>query len=289
MWVAFAFASAIFAGLTSILAKIGIKDTDSNVATALRTAVVLVFAWLMVLLTGAGGAISALTGRNLLFLVLSGLATGLSWICYFRAIALGQVSRVVPVDKSSTVLAMILGFLYFREPFGWLPALGLLLILGGTLLMSVAPGARGEKRAGRKDLRWLIYALLSAVFAALTSVLAKIGIEGVPSDLGTAVRTVVVLVLAWGIVLAQGKLGQVRHIGRRSLLFIVLSGLATGLSWLCYYRAISVGLVSVVVPIDKLSIVLTVVFSAVILRERISWRAWLGLGLIALGTAALLL
>lgn len=281
MWMIAAMGSALFAGVTAILAKVGIRRTDSNVATALRTTVVAAFSWLMVFVTGAQGGIGSIGGRTLLFLVLSGLATGASWICYFRALQLGDVNKVVPIDKSSIILTMILAFVILGEPISLLKAAALVLIGAGTLMMIEKKQSAAPKREGRA---WWIYAVLSAVFASLTSILGKIGITGVDSNLGTAIRTMVVLAMAWLIVFGQGKQREIPAIDRRSWLFIVLSGFATGLSWLCYYYALQNGPASVVVPIDKLSILITVAFASIFMHERLSRRSAAGLALITLGT-----
>lgn len=287
MWVVMALCSALFAGLTAILSKIGVKNTDSTVATAVRTTVVLIFSWLLVLVSGQHTALGGISARTYLFLALSGLCTGASWLCYFHALKLGTVNQVTPVDKSSTVLTMLLAFIILGEPIGWLKALAMALIMAGTLLMiERKPQADDGKPAKRA---WLVYAVFSAVFAALTAILGKIGISGVPSDLGTALRTIVVLAMAWLMVLVTRKRGEKRHIDRRDLRFILLSGVATGLSWLCYYRALQDGQASVVVPLDKLSIVVTIAFSFFILKERLSRRALIGFALVVAGTAALLI
>ena len=285
MWIAAAVLSAFFAGITSILAKCGIRHTDSDVATALRTVVVLAFSWLMVLVAGSAGGITSLSGRSLLFLILSGLATGASWLCYFKALSIGDVNKVVPVDKSSTVLTVLLAILLFHETAN-LPVklAGTALLLVGALLMVERKPSTPSAAQG---LSWLPWAVGSAVFAALTSILAKVGISGVESNLGTAIRTGVVLVMAWGIVFLKGKQHQVRTIDRREAGFIALSGVATGASWLCYYYAIQHGVVSVVVPIDKMSILVSVGFSRVFLGERLSRRAALGLSLMAAGALAM--
>ena len=285
MWIAAAVLSAFFAGVTSILAKCGIRHTDSDVATALRTVVVLAFSWLMVLVAGSAGTLSSLSGRSLLFLILSGLATGASWICYFKALSIGDVNKVVPVDKSSTVLTVLLAILVFHETAN-LPVklAGTALLLVGALLMVER---KPSSPSAAQGLSWLPWAVGSAVFAALTSILAKVGISGVESNLGTAIRTGVVLVMAWGIVFLKGKQHQVRTIDRREAGFIALSGVATGASWLCYYYAIQHGVVSVVVPIDKMSILVSVGFSRVFLGERLSRRAALGLSLMAAGALAM--
>ena len=286
MWLIYAFGSAFFAGITAILAKCGIRRTDSTVATAVRTCVVLVFSWAMVLLTGTGGQLLHLQGRTLLFLLLSGLATGASWLCYFKALQLGDINKVVPIDKSSTVLTILLGWLLLREPVSPTKALGALLLAVGTLWMI---DKRDPARTEPEHRLWLPYAVGSAVFASLTAILGKVGIAGVDSNLGTAVRTCVVLVMAWVMVFVTGKSSQVRQIPRGELGVLCLSGLATGGSWLCYYRALQQGPASVVVPIDKLSILVTVVFSRLVFGEKLSPRAAVGLTLVVAGTLVLLL
>lgn len=286
MWVAYAFGSAVFAALTAILAKIGIRNVDSTVATALRTVVVLVFAWLVVFIVGSQYQIATLSVKTWIFLVLSGLATGASWLCYFKALQLGDVNKVTPVDKSSVVLTMLLAALFLGESLTATKVLGLLMIAGGTYLMIELKKTKTSDR--RKGSLWLVYAALSAFFAALVAILGKIGIEGVESNLGTALRTIVVLLMSWGMVLVAGKASDVRKIDRKSMVFIALSGVATGLSWLCYFRALQEGPASVVVPIDKLSIVLTVIFSYLVLREKLSHRSVLGLVGIVAGTLVLL-
>ena len=284
MWVIFAFGSALFAGLTAVLAKCGIRKTDSDAATAIRTIVVLLFSWLMVWIVGSGPTIMTLSAKTWIFLILSGLATGASWLCYFRALQQGDVNKVVPIDKSSTILTILLALIFLGEPVSWLKGLAIVLIGVGTFLMIEKKAVSGEKQEKKS---WLLYAVLSAVFASLTSILGKIGIDGVESNLGTAIRTGVVLVMAWGIVFLRGKQHQVRTIDRREAGFIALSGVATGSSWLCYYYAIQHGVVSVVVPIDKMSILVSVGFSRVFLGERLSRRAALGLGLMAAGALAM--
>ena len=281
MWLLMAVLSSIFAGLTAILAKCGIKHTDSDVATAVRTVVVLIFSWIMVFVVGSAGTISQIEPRSLLFLILSGLATGMSWICYFKALSMADINKVVPIDKSSTILTVLLAIVIFRETNHLaVKLIGVALIgLGVFFMIEKKDTAATEQKKG-----WYIYAVLSAVFAALTSILAKVGISGVESNLGTAIRTCVVLVMAWIIVFARGKHTQVKSIDRRELLFINLSGLATGASWLCYYYAIQNGVVSVVVPIDKLSIVVTIAFSYIVLGEKLKKRSAAGLGLMVAGT-----
>lgn len=293
-WMLFAVGSALFAGLTSILAKCGIRTTDSTVATAIRTIVVLVFAWLMVFVVGSQGTIGQISGRTLLFLVLSGLCTGGSWLCYFKALQLGDVNKVVPVDKSSIVLTVLLAFILLGEPVGVWQVVGIVAIAIGTFLMiqrKEAPSSAesGGSASGLGSCAWLVYAILSAVFAALTSILGKVGIADVESNLGTAIRTIVVLVMAWVMVFVTRKQDTIRDIRPRELGFIVLSGIATGASWLCFYRALQTGPASLVVPIDKLSILVSVAFAYVVFGERLTARSGVGLALIVLGTLAMLL
>ena len=285
MWILFAAGSALFAGVTAILAKCGIRKTDSTVATAIRTLVVLVFAWTMVFVVGSQGEIRNIGPTTLLFLLLSGLATGASWLCYFKALQLGDINKVVPIDKSSTVLTILLAFVFLHEAISLSKGIGVALIAVGTFLMIEKKETDGQQTNGSA---WLWYALGSAVFASLTAILGKAGIQGVESNLGTAIRTGVVLVMAWLMVLVTGKAGTVRQVPRRELAFICLSGVATGASWLCYYRALQSGPASVVVPIDKLSILVTVAFSRLVFRERLTSRSAAGLALIVAGTLAML-
>ena len=287
MWVFYAVGSAFFAGVTSILAKCGIKKTDSNVATAIRTVVVLVFSWIMVFVVGSQGSIGSITGHTLLFLVLSGFATGASWLCYFRALQLGSINKVVPIDKSSTILTIVLAFLFLHESITWVKALAVVMIAIGTFLMIQKKEAPADIKPESK--RWFFYALLSAVFASLTAILGKVGISGVESNLGTAIRTGVVLVMAWVVVFVTGKQHPLAEVPRGELGFICLSGLATGASWLCYYKALQDGLASVVVPIDKLSILVTIAFSYLVFHEKLTRKAGIGLCLIVAGTLAMLL
>ena len=287
MWILFAVGSAFFAGVTAILAKCGIRTTDSNVATAIRTVVVLIFAWIMVLVTGSQSQLSGLDGKTVLFLVLSGLATGASWLCYFRALQLGDINKVVPIDKSSTVLTILLAFLLLGEPIGMFQGLGVVLIGAGTFLM-IEPEGAGTASASRGK-AWMLYAFGSAIFAGLTAILGKAGIQGVDSNLGTAIRTGVVLVMAWVMVLVTGKAKDVRQVPKGELAFICLSGIATGASWLCYYRALQDGPASVVVPIDKLSILVTIAFSYLAFHERLTKKSAAGLAMIVAGTLAMLL
>lgn len=287
MWIAFAFGSAFFAGITSVLAKCGIRKTDSTVATAVRTVVVLIFSWLMVFVAGSQNQIGEISGKTLLFLILSGAATGASWLCYFKALQMDDINKVVPIDKSSAVLTILLAFLLLGEPIGLFQGIGVILIGAGTFLMIEKKTAVSS--ASPKGKGWMLYAFGSAVFASLTSILGKVGIEGVESNLGTAIRTAVVLVMAWVMVLVTGRTEAVREIPRKELAFICLSGLATGASWLCYYRALQDGLASVVVPIDKLSILVTVAFSWLVFREQLTARSGWGLLLIVGGTLTMLL
>ena len=286
LWLGFALGSAFFAGITAVLAKVGMKNVNSTLATAIRTVVVLVFSWWMVFLVGSQAEITRLSGRTLFYLVLSGLSTGASWLCYFRALQLGDVNKVAPIDKSSTVLTILLAFLLLGEPVSAPQIVGVLGIGIGTLLMISRKETDAE---GKPDGRWMLFACLSALFASLTSIFGKIGVEGVESNLGTAIRTVVVLGMAWLMVFVTGQQKGIRRIGRRDWLFLILSGLSTGLSWLCYYRALQDGPASVVVPVDKLSILVTIAFSRLILHEKLSRRAAVGLALLVLGTGAMLL
>lgn len=322
MWIALAFASALFAGVTSILAKCGIKKTDSNVATAIRTIVVLIFSWIMVFIVGAQSSITSVDAKTWVFLILSGFATGASWLCYFKALQTGDINKVVPIDKSSTILTILLAFLFLHEEISFIKLIAVVLIGTGTYLMIQKKEDSGktksvettddagteenlekveiEEEATEKNIKklkgvvksqntWLLYATFSAVFAALTSILGKIGIEGLDSNLGTAIRTSVVLVMAWIVVFVTGKQSTIRDISKKELGFICLSGLATGGSWLCYYKALQDGLASVVVPIDKLSILVTISFSYIVFHEKLTKKAAVGLVLIVAGTLAMLI
>lgn len=280
-WISAAILSAVFAGLTSILAKCGIKKTDSDLATALRTIVVLIFSWIMVLVVDSLHTITEIQPNAFIFLILSGLATGASWVCYFKALSAGDINKVVPIDKSSTVLTVLLAIICFGETSN------LAMKLIATAILAVGIFLMVEKKKGKEKQEsktWMLYAVLAAVFAALTSILAKIGISGVESNLGTAIRTGVVLIMAWVIVFARGKQAQLKSIDKKELLFIGLSGIATGASWLCYYYAIQNGEVSVVVPIDKLSIIVTVIFSYFVFKEKLSKKAFAGICLMVVGT-----
>lgn len=289
MWVLYAFGSAFFAGLTSILAKCGIKKADSNVATAIRTIVVLIFSWIMVFVVGAQGQIMDVSEKTWIFLILSGIVTGASWLCYFRALQIGDVNRVVPIDKSSTILTIILAFIFFREEISALKLVCVVLITIGTYMMITKKEISQDEQDKTKGSHgWLFYAVLSAVFASLTSILGKVGIEEINSNLGTAIRTAVVLIMAWIVVFVTGKQHTIKHIEKNELGFICLSGLATGSSWLCYYKALQDGLASVVVPIDKLSIVVTIAFSYIVFKERLTIKSFAGLVLIIAGTLLML-
>lgn len=311
MWILYAIASSFFAGITSILAKCGIQKTNSNVATAIRTIVVLLFSWLMVFLTGTWTGIMQISGKTLLFLILSGLATGASWLCYFHALQKGDINKVVPIDKSSTVLTILLALIFLHEGFTLGKGVSVVLIGAGTIMMISTPlpyGSRKLHRSGKNESEkkeiegkesetggrpeesrngWLWYAVLSAVFASLTAIFGKIGITGIDSNLGTAVRTTVVLIMAWLMVFVTGKQKEVKTIEKKELVFIILSGFATGASWLCYYRALQDGPASVVVPIDKLSILVTIAFSWIVFHEKLTKRAMVGVLLITLGTILL--
>lgn len=278
MWILFAVGSAFFAGATSVLAKAGIKSVSSDFATAFRTGVVLIFSWLMVFVVGCQNAVSTITPRALVFLALSGAATGLSWLCYFKALSIGNLSKVVAVDKSSTFLTILLALIFFREPFHWLTGLGVAVMITGTALML----EKGDAKKGEKG--WLFYAAGSAVFAALQSILGKVGVQDMDSTLATALRTVVVLVFAWAIVLGKKEGGDWKKMTRRDAVLLVLSGITTGASWLCYYRALQTGRASVVVPIDKCSMLFAVALSAIFLKEKQTRRSLLALALVVAGT-----
>ena len=285
MYVLYAFGSALFAGLTAVLAKCGIRKTDSTVATAIRTIIVLLFSWVMVFLVGSQTQVSQLGGRTLLFLILSGLATGASWLCYFKALQIGDINKVVPVDKSSTVLTILLAVLFLHESLTLTKGAGIVLIAVGTYLMIEKKQSAGAQKSG---LAWLLYAAGSAVFASLTSILGKIGISGVESNLGTAIRTGVVLVMSWMMVFVTGKGKLVRAVPKNELGFICLSGLSTGGSWLCYYKALQDGPASVVAPIDKLSILVTILFSWLVFHEKLTKKSALGLAAVVGGTLLML-
>ena len=285
MWIGFAFGSAFFAGITSILAKCGIQKTDSNVATAIRTIVVLLFAWIMVFVVGSQDSLRYISPKTLFFLILSGLTTGASWLCYFRALQLANVNQVVPIDKSSTVLTILFAMIFLGEPVDLWKVLGIVGISIGIYLMIPAKTPINQPGLQRS---WLVYAFLSAIFASLTTILGKIGITGIESNLGTAIRTGVVLIMAWTVVFASGKRKTVSHISKKELAFLLLSGMATGVSWLCYYKALQDGYASVVVPIDKLSILVSIAFSSLILKEKLSKRAGGGLAFITAGTVSML-
>lgn len=285
MWILFAFGSAFFAGITAVLAKCGVENVDSDVATALRTIVVLIFSWIMVFVTGRNTGISSISVKTWIFLVLSGMATGASWLCYFKALQQGDINKIAPIDKSSVIITMIIAIIFLNEALTVLKAVSIVLIAVGTYMMI-------EKKQISQNTNykssWLLFALASAFFAALTSILGKVGIENIDSNLGTAIRTFVVLIMAWIVVFIKGKWDDIRHIDIKSVLFIVLSGIATGCSWLCYYRALQRGPASIVVPIDKLSILVTIIFSYIVFKERLTKKSLLGLILIVIGTLLLL-
>lgn len=287
MWLFYAIGSAFFAGVTSILAKCGIRKTDSTVATAVRTVVVLIFSWIMVLISGSFDQITSISGYTFLFLVLSGAATGASWLCYFKALQTGDVNKVVPIDKSSTVLTIILALIFLHEGISFPKAAAVIVIAAGIMLMIERKDVEETKTTGKG--RWLLYAAGSAFFASLTAILGKIGISGVESNLGTAIRTCVVLVMAWGMVFVTGKQREVTQIGKKEMGFICLSGVATGASWLCYYRALQEGPASIVAPVDKLSVLVTVVFSYFVFGEKLGKKEALGLALLTGGTVAMTL
>ena len=285
MWIVLAFLSALFAGVTSILSKIGVENINSNLATAIRTFVVLIMAWIIVIFTGSLEGIGDISYKTFFFLIISGIATGASWLCYFRAIQLGNVSKVSVIDKTSTIMAILLAFIILKESISFNGIIGIIVIGVGTYMMTVTKKETIENTSGKS---WIIYAFASAIFAALTGILGKIGIENIDSNLGTAIRTLVVLIISIGIVVFRKNYKEIKSIGKKSWVFLTLSGIATGASWLCYYRALQIGSASVVVPIDKLSIVVTVVFSSFVLKEKVSIKAWIGLVLIVVGTFLLI-
>lgn len=285
MWIIFAFGSALFAGLTSILAKCGIKNTDSNVATALRTIIVLIFSWIMVFISKSQSTLYNINTKTLIFLILSGMTTGASWLCYFKALQIGDVNKVTPIDKSSTILTMLMAFIFLGEEITFIKGISMILIGIGTYLMIIK---KENVTVENKSNAWLIYALGSAIFASLTSILGKVGIENIDSTLGTAIRTIIVLIMAWIVVFVTKKQNTIRDIDKNSWIFLFLSGIATGGSWLCYYRALQMGPASIVVPIDKLSILVTIVFSYIVFKEKLNKKSALGLLLIVIGTLSLL-
>ena len=284
MWIVFAVLSAFFAGITAVLSKVGIKNVNSNLGTAIRTIVVFIFAWLMVFVVGSQNTITEIGTKTLVFLILSGIATGASWLCYFHALKYGDVNKVAPIDKSSTILTMLLAFIFLHEEITWLKAVCIVLIGLGTYMMIEKRESDKEKNEGA----WLMFAVLSAVFAALTSILGKIGISGIDSTLGTAIRTFVVLIMAWIVVFYTKSTDGINQITAKDYIFLILSGITTGLSWLCYYKALQDGPASVVAPIDKLSILVTVIFSYVVLKEKLDKKSLLGLIMLAGGTLLLL-
>lgn len=284
MWILFAVGSAFFAGITAILAKCGIKKTDSDVAMAIRTIIVLIFSWVIVFFKDSFSQIFELSAYTWIFLILSGLSTGTSWLCYFRALKLGNINKVVPIDKCSIVLTVLLAFVLLSEPINLWKLVGLLAITVGTLMMI----QKKEDSIQTSGHSWLVYAVLSAVFASLTSIFGKIGITGVESNLGTAIRTGIVLIMAWLIVFLKNKQQLVKHIDYKEFIYIFLSGIATGASWLCYYKALQNGPASVVVSIDKLSILITITFSYIVFKEKLSKKGSIGLAAIVIGTLFML-
>ena len=286
MWVIFALLSALFAGITTILSKIGVKNVGSDTATAIRTVVVLIFSWIVVFLFGGEKDIPNLSAKTVLFLVLSGLATGGSWLCYFKALKIGDVNKVVPIDKSSTILTMIIAFIFLHEKITVLKVICMVLITLGTYMM--IENKKEQSSASFKS-NYLVWAVLSAIFAALTSILGKIGVSGINSSLGTAIRTIVVLIPAWCTAIVREGSGNIKTASKKDFAFLVLSGITTGLSWLCYYKALRDGQASIVAPIDKLSILVTIAFSRIVLKERLTKKSASGLVLLTAGTLLLLI
>ncbi len=285
MWLFYAVGSAFFAGLTSILAKCGIRKTDSTVATAVRTVVILAFSWIIVGIVGSAEQIPSIDRKTVLFLILSGGATGVSWLCYFRALQLGDINKVVPIDKSSTVLTILFALIFLGEGISLPKGAAVAVIAAGVFLMIEKKDVKKTDTPGKGS--WMLYAIGSAFFASMTAILGKIGISGVESNLGTAIRTIVVLIMAWLMVFVTGKQKEVKRIEKKELAFICLSGIATGASWLFYYRALQEGPASVVAPIDKLSVLVTVVFSYFVFGEKLSGKGLLGLALLTSGTVAM--
>lgn len=284
MWMLFAFGSAFFAGITAILAKCGIRNTNSNVATAIRTVIVFIFSWIMVGIAGSWKDIGQISTTTFIFLILSGLSTGASWLFYFKALQIGNINKVAAVDKTSVVLTIILSFIFFQEPINLYKIIGIAGITIGTYMML----EKKESNVEEKGNRWFLYAILSVIFASMTTILGKIGITDIESNLGTAIRTSVVLIMAWMIVFITNNQNTLKHIPKKEYIFLCLSGLATGCSWLCFYRALQIGPASLVTPIDKLSIVVTVVFSHLVLHEKVAKKAWIGLLFIVSGTLLML-
>lgn len=286
MSIVLAILAAVFAALTSILAKIGIKNVDSNLATAIRTIVVVIMALIVVLITGQFHAVFDVEGQALIFIVLSGITTGLSWLFFFKALQIGDVSKVVSIDKSSIVMTIILSFIILQEPTTPLVIAGGVIIAIGTFLLI------GKNNSGKKEKfsqSYIFLAILGAVFAALTSILAKIGINNeVDSNVATFIRTIVIIIFAWAIVFFQGTVKQMKDITKKSYLFLGLSGMATGFSWLCYFAAIAIGKVSVVAPIDKFSVVITIILSFFILKEKPTRNTMFGAIVITVGTVLLI-
>lgn len=288
MWLILAFLSAVFAAMSTVLAKLGEKDIDSTFATFLRTGVVLVFSWMIVFMTGTVSQIGQIEKSAWIFLVLSGLATGGSWLCYFRALQLGNAGSVAAVDKTSTVLTVILAFIIFDEKVTAVRIGAIVLMLAGALLVAYDGGKNRNSDNKSVKRQWILYAALSAVFAALTSVLAKLGIKGLDSNLATAVRTVVVLAMSGMMIPIKSRGKQLAVPKGKQALTLVLSGVATGGSWLCYFNALQTGQASVVVPVDKLSIVLIAVFSRLFLKEKLSAYTVAGLAAVTVGTLLML-
>lgn len=290
MSIILALLAALFASFTAILAKIGIEKVDSNLATAVRTVVVVIMAYLMVAITGQTDSIFNISMKSYIFLILSGLTTGMSWLCFFKAIQIGDVSKVVPIDKASVVLTILLSFIILGEPAtAFVVSGGIIISIGTFVLIGKEKKNDRKKKKGFNTKSYIFLAVLSAVFAALTNILAKIGIEDVDSNVATFIRTVVIILFAWGIVFFQGTFKELKNISKKSYLFLLLSGAATGLSWLCYFAALALGKVSIVNPIDKFSVVLTMVLSFIILKEKPTKNTIAGAILITIGTALLII
>jgi len=281
LWFLYAIGAAIFAGLTTVLAKIGVKEVDSHLATAIRTMVVIVFSWGIVFFVGSQDGIRHIGGVTWVFLILSGLATGGAWLCRFRALKLGNVNKVTPITKTSTILTMILAFIFLREPLGLVTVIGMIMMGTGTwLMLELKKGAAAENSSGKG---WLFYAALSAIFASLVAILGSVGVADMDANLWTAIRTVVVAVLSWVMVYTTGGPKGIKNINTKSWVFLVLSGVATGMSWIFFYHALQIGNASLVVPIDQLSILITMGFAGWFLGEKFSRQSLIGLALLATG------
>ena len=281
MYIIYALLASVFSGLTSVFAKTGIKNIDSLLATFLRTIVISLFLFLIVIWKENLNEIFLLDKKTILFLILSGISNTLLWICYFKALDLGTVSKVTPVDKTSIVLTLILSSLFLNEKITTIKIISIVLILSGTFLTIK------KESKGSKDNKWIIYAILTAVFTSTTTVLSKIGIESTNTTLITFLRTIVVLIILTTITLFKKKYKSIKDIEKRSWLFIILSGLSTSLSWLFYFKALALGEASIVFPIEKLSLVVSILISIIFLKEKVNKKQIIGIIIIVIGTSLL--